>query len=294
MRRNLRKSGGKVMENLGYYDGKYDLIENMTVPFDDRVHYYGDGVYDATCAGNHIIFNLEEHIDRFFNSAGLLQIKIPHTKEELKNILNDMVKKVDGNELFVYWQVTRAVAPRKHIFPDKTAKLWIMIRPSKLGDPKKLLKLLTIEDTRFLHCNIKTLNLIPNVMASQKGELAGCDEIVFHRGERVTECSHSNVNIIKDGKFITPPTDHYILPGIARTHIIKMCKQLEIPVDETPFTVKEMMEADEVIVCSSSNFCLSACEIDGQQVGGKAPELLHKLQEALREEFLVATGQKEA
>ncbi|MDD3174833.1 MAG: aminotransferase class IV [Herbinix sp.] len=282
------------MENLGYYDGKYDLIENMTVPFDDRVHYYGDGVYDATCAGNHIIFNLEEHIDRFYNSAGLLQIQIPHTKEELKNILIEMVNKVDGNELFVYWQVTRAVAPRKHIFPAQAAKLWIMIRPSKLGDPKKRLKLITVEDTRFLHCNIKTLNLIPNVMAAQKGEMAGCDEIIFHRGERVTEGSHCNVHIIKDGKFITPPTDHYILPGIARVHLIKMSKQLGIPVDETTFTVEEMMEADEVVVSSSSNFCLSAYEIDGQKVGGKAPELLHKLQEALMEEFLVATEQKKA
>ena len=282
------------MENLGYYDGKYDLIENMTVPFDDRAHYYGDGVYDATCAGNHIIFNLDEHIDRFYNSAGLLQIKIPHTKEELKKILNEMVNKVDGNELFVYWQVTRAVAPRKHVFPEKAAKVWIMIRPSRLGDPNKLLKLITIEDTRFLHCNIKTINLLPNVMASQKGELAGCDEIIFHRGDRVTECSHSSLHIIKDGKFITPPADHYILPGIARAHLIKMCKQLYIPVDETIFTVKEMMEADEVMISSSSNFCLSAYEIDGQKVGGKAPELLHKLQEALMEEYLVATKQKEA
>ena len=282
------------MENLGYYDGKYDLIENMTVPFDDRAHYYGDGVYDATCAGNHIIFNLDEHIDRFYNSAGLLQIKIPHTKEELKKILNEMVNKVDGNELFVYWQVTRAVAPRKHVFPEQEAKVWIMIRPSRLGDPNKLLKLITIEDTRFLHCNIKTINLLPNVMASQKGELAGCDEIIFHRGDRVTECSHSSLHIIKDGKFITPPTDHYILPGIARAHLIKMCKQLYIPVDETIFTVKEMMEADEVMISSSSNFCLSAYEIDGQKVGGKAPELLHKLQEALMEEYLVATKQKEA
>ncbi|MDF2942768.1 MAG: D-amino acid aminotransferase [Herbinix sp.] len=282
------------MENLGYYDGKYDLIENMTVPFDDRVHYYGDGVYDATCAGNHIIFNLEEHIDRFYNSAELLQIKIPHTKEDLKKILLEMVSKVEGNELFVYWQVTRAVAPRKHVFPEKDAKIWIMIRPSKIGDPKNLLKLITVEDTRFLHCNIKTLNLIPNVMASQKGELAGCDEIIFHRGERVTECSHSNLHIIKDGKFITPPTDHYILPGIARDHLIKMSKQLGIPVEKTIFTLQDMMEADEVIVSSSSNFCLSAYEIDGLKVGGKAPELLHKLQEALMEEYLVATKQKEA
>lgn len=282
-----------VMENLGYYDGKYDLIENMTVPFDDRVHYFGDGVYDATCARNHIIFNLDEHIDRFYNSAGLLEIKIPHTKEELKNILNEMVKKVDGEIHFVYWQVTRGVGPRKHIFPDSPAKLWIMIRPSQIGDPAKRLKLMTIEDTRFLHCNIKTLNLLPNVMASQKGELAGCDEIVFHRGDRVTECSHSSVSIIKDGKFITPPTDHYILPGVARAHLIKMCYKLGIPVDETPFTVKEMMEADEVIVCSSSNFCLSACEIDGLKVGGKAPDLLCKLQDALMEEFLEATNPKE-
>jgi D-alanine transaminase len=281
------------MENLGYYDGKYDLIENMTVPFDDRVHYYGDGVYDATCAGNHIIFNLEEHIERFYNSAGLLQINIPHTKEELKGILNEMVNKVDGNQLFVYWQVTRAVAPRKHLFPDKPAKLWIMIRPSQIGDPEKPLKLITVEDTRFLHCNIKTLNLIPNVMAAQKAELAGCDEVVFHRGERVTECAHSNVHIIKDGKFITPPTDHYILPGIARAHLIKMSKTLGIPVDETVFTVKEMMEADEVIVSSSSNFCLSVCEIDGLKVGGKAPELLHQLQAALMDEYLTATKQKE-
>lgn len=280
------------MENLGYYDGKFDLIENMTVPFDDRVHYYGDGVYDATCAGNHIIFNLEEHIERFFNSAGLLKIQIPHTKEEVKDILNEMVQKVDGDQLFVYWQVTRAVAPRNHAFPDKPAHLWIMIRPSHIGDPDKLLKLITVEDTRFLHCNIKTLNLIPNVMAAQKTIEAGCDECVFHRGERVTECAHSNVSIIKDGKYITPPADHYILPGIARAHLIKMSKILGIPVDETPFTVKEMMEADEVIVSSSSNFCLSACEIDGKPVGGKAPELLHKLQVALMEEYLVYTKQK--
>ncbi len=280
------------MENLGYYDGKYDLIENMTIPFDDRVHYYGDGVYDATCAGNHIIFNLEEHIDRFFNSAALLQIKIPHTKEEVKNILNEMIAKVDGEEHFVYWQATRAVAPRNHKFPEGPSKLWISVRQKKIADMNKPVKLITVEDTRFLHCNIKTLNLIPNVMAAQKAELAGCDEVVFHRGERVTEGAHSNVHIIKDGRFITPPTDHYILPGIARAHLINMCKKLNIPYDETTFTVKELTEADEVIVSSSSCFCLSASEVDGQKVGGKAPELLQRLQEALLDEYLTATLQK--
>ena len=74
-----------MMQTLGYYDGKYDEIDKMVVPFDDRSHYYGDGVYDATCAGNHVIFNLDEHVDRFFNSAALLKIEIPHTKQEVKD-----------------------------------------------------------------------------------------------------------------------------------------------------------------------------------------------------------------
>ncbi|NMC58044.1 MAG: D-amino acid aminotransferase, partial [Candidatus Methanofastidiosa archaeon] len=102
------------MKNLGYYNGEYDLIENMKIPMNDRVCYFGDGVYDATYSRNHNIFALDEHIDRFFNSAGLLQIKIPYTKDELKALLKEMVKKVDSGEQFVYWQVTRGTGMRNH------------------------------------------------------------------------------------------------------------------------------------------------------------------------------------
>ena len=280
------------MENLGYYNGEYDLIENMKIPMNDRVCYFGDGVYDATYSRNHIIFALDEHIDRFFNSAGLLQIKIPYTKEQLKEILNEMVKKVDSDEQFVYWQVTRGTAMRNHAFPpdEVKANIWIVLKPLKIKDMSKKLKLITLEDTRFLHCNIKTLNLLPSVMAAQKTEEAGCDEAVFHRGDRVTECAHSNVSIIKDGILKTAPADNLILPGIARAHLIKMCKRFNIPVSETPFNLKELMEADEVIVTSSGQFCMAACEIDGKPVGGKATEIVKKLQDALLNEFLEATN----
>ncbi|MBA5849903.1 D-amino acid aminotransferase [Clostridium sp. cel8] len=279
------------MKNLGYYNGKYDLIENMQIPMNDRVCYFGDGVYDATYSRNHVIFALDEHIDRFFNSAGLLKIKIPYTKSELKELLKDMVKKVDDGEQFVYWQVTRGTGMRNHIFPDNNVKanIWIMLKPMKIKDMSQKLKLITVEDTRFLHCNIKTLNLLPSVMAAQKANEAGCEEAVFHRGNRVTECAHSNVSIIKDGIFKTAPADNLILPGIARAHIIKMCKRFNIPVDETAFTLDELMDADEVIVTSSGQFCMAASEIDGKPVGGKAPEIVKKLQDALLEEFLEET-----
>lgn len=280
------------MKNLGYYNGEYGLLEEMKIPMNDRVCYFGDGVYDATYSRNHVIFALDEHIERFFNSAGLLRIKIPYSKEELKEILKDMVKKVDCGEQFVYWQVTRGTAMRNHAFPDTPANLWITLKPANIKDMSEKAKLITLEDTRFLHCNIKTLNLLPSVIAAQKTEEAGCQEAVFHRGDRVTECAHSNVSIIKDGIFKTAPADNLILPGIARVHIIKMCKKFEIPVNETAFTLKELMEADEVVVTSSGQFCITACEIDGKPVGGKAPEIIKKLQDALLNEFLEETKEE--
>ena len=90
------------MENLGYYNGKFGPLEEMMVPMNDRVCYFGDGVYDATYSRNGVIFALDEHIDRFFNSAGLLRIELPCTKDEMKDILNDMVSKVDSGNNFVY------------------------------------------------------------------------------------------------------------------------------------------------------------------------------------------------
>lgn len=279
------------MDNLGYYNGKYGLLEEMTVPMNDRACYFGDGVYEATDCRNHVIFALDEHVDRFFNSAGLLKIKIPYTKDELKGILKDMVKKVDCGEQFVYWQVTRGTGMRNHIFPSKDvpANIWIALRPSSVNYMSEKIKLITLEDTRFLHCNIKTLNLLPNVMAAQKAEESGCQEIIFHRGDRVTECAHSNVSIIKDGILKTAPTDNLILPGIARARLVKMCKSFNIPVNETAFTLKELMEADEVIITCSGQFCITASEIDGRSVGGKAPEIVKKLHEALVNEFLEET-----
>ena len=284
------KKGDGVLKNLGYYNGNYGEIEEMSIPMNDRVCYFGDGVYDATYSRNYKVFALDEHIDRIYNSASLLNINITETKDEMKAILQEMVDKMDSGENFVYWQVTRGTAKRNHAFPEnEKTNLWITISPKDIVDTYKKIKLITMEDTRFFHCNIKTLNLIPSVMASEKAKQAGCDETVFHRGERVTECAHSNVHIIKDGAFVTAPTDNLILPGIARAHLIRACKKLGIPVSEVPYTVDELMNADEIIVSSSGSLCLAAEEIDGKRVGGKAPELLKKLQDEVLREFIEET-----
>ena len=280
------------MKNLGYYNGKLGEIEEISIPMGDRVCFFGDGIYDATYSRNYKIFALNDHVDRFFNSANLLQIKLPCTKEALKKLLNELVRKMDTAENFVYFQATRGTdAVRNHTFTDEAqANLWVNIYPRKIVDVYKKVKLITLEDTRFFHCNIKTLNLIPAVMASRKAEEMGCNETVLHRNGGVTECAHSNVHIFKDGVFITAPTDNLILPGIARKHLIAACGRLGIPVQERPYTVQELAAADEIMISSAGSLCLAAQELDGKPCGGKAPQLLKTLQDEVLREFLEETN----
>lgn len=279
------------MKTLGYYNGKYDEIDKIMIPMSDRSHWFGDGVYDATCARNYKIMAIDEHVDRFFNSARLLNINLGFTKEYLKDLLNELVQKLDDDELFVYWQATRGGnGLRSHNYDkEQKANLWITICPEEITDKDKEYKLTSMEDTRFLHCNIKTLNLIPSVVAYQHAKENNCDETVFHRGDIVTECAHSNVHIIKDKKFITHPADEYILPGIARAHLLKACKVLNIEVEERPFTVDELINADEVIVSSSGDLCIRATEFEGKAVGKKDNDTFNRLKEYIYQEWLECT-----
>lgn len=279
------------MKELAYYDGQVGTPEEVMIPFNDRVHFFGDGVYEATLGGNHKVFLLQDHLDRFYSSARALEIRIPMEKQELGALLTDLLSKVEGTTHFVYWQVTRGVDVRNHTYSDNMmGKLWVSIRPFAMQDPEKDIAVITKEDTRFLHCDIKTLNLLPSVMASQDAKRAGVGETVFHRGEIVTECSHSNISILKDGVFISHPNDNFILRGIAKTHMIAACYRLGIQVLERPFTLAELKDADEIIVTSSSNFYRYVTKVDGILAGGKDPETRRLLQKAVIDEFLEYTG----
>lgn len=291
----------ELLKNLGYYNGKYDTIDKISIPMTDRVCWFGDGVYEATPARNGVIFCLDEHIDRFFNSAEFVKIKIPYSKNELKLLLQSMVSKVDvsetDGEALIYWQITRgADIPRAHAFPkDCPARLWITVTPRRLPDVHREASVISHEDIRFFICNIKTLCLLPNVLASEEAARVGAEECIFYRPEangiknRVTEGSHSNVHCIKDGVLYTAPLDNLILPGIARKNIIKCCKNLEIPVKEEPFSLDFLRSADEVIFSSSSNLCIVATALDGKPIGGKARTLLRELQDALLNDYLSKT-----
>ena len=269
------------MRDLAYYNGKITAIDDMMIPANDRGFYFGDGIYEAAMVFDHKIFALQDHLDRMFNSAAMLRIELPYTKEEVGALLTDLVQKLESSCQFLYWQATRGTSPRNHLFPGEgvSSNLYVYSKPWNGVQMSDEYRLISIPDTRFYHCNIKTLNLIPNVMAAQQASEAGCNETVFVRDGYVTECSHSNISMVKDGVFITHPLDNLLLPGTERKHIIRWCVELGIPVEERAFTLEELYTADEILVTSTSHPSMRAMELNKRAVGMKNPELIQKLRD---------------
>ena len=273
------------MERVGYYNGVIGAIEELKVPFLDRAAFYGDGVYDATMARDGVMLYIEDHLDRFFNSMRLVRFEPNFAREQLRAELQRVVDLAEARDNCVYWQVTRGTAPRKHEFPDTEPNLWIMVFPDPFSDPSQAIDVASFEDKRYSYCNVKTLNLLPNVLAAQNAADHGAEEAVFVRDGYVTESAHSNIHILKDGTLVTHPADEHILPGIARKHLIAMCGELGIPVEERLYTLDELKAADEVIVSSSSAFAIRVAHVDGKPVGGKDPATFARLADALAQEF---------
>lgn len=279
------------MKDIAYYNGQIGEIMEIKAPITDRGFYFGDGVYEAVYCRNKIPFALSDHLDRLENSLSLLRIPMPMPRAELDHLICSLIEKLNTDALlFCYFQVTRGNDYRHHSFPENaTPSLMIMIRQTELDNITTPIKLISMLDTRFLHCNIKTLNLLPNVLAVQKAKEAGGEESVFYRDGFVTEGAHSNIAMFKDGIFITPPLSERILAGITRKHCLALCQALSIPTKEQDFTLSELLQADEIMILSSGCWAAPVSYIDDKPVGGKASELLLRLQTAYTNKFETET-----
>lgn len=280
------------MEAVGYYNGTFGLPEEIEAPILDRAFYFGDGCYDATYLVNNKILFLEDHLDRFYNSMRLLRINPPCDRQKMAEILYQVADMYDGDTGFLYMQCSRGTGRRNHAFtPDMKSNLMIFLEPASLTPPEKTFKVVTAEDKRFLYCNIKTLNLLPNVLEVTKAQEAGADELIFHRGNIVTEMGHSNVSMIVGDKYVIHPFDDKILPGVAaKRHLCVLAESAGLTAVEREFSVTELMNADEVIISSSGTLCNRIVSVDGIPVGGKADQAFKALQKAAWDELKAYCG----
>lgn len=262
--------------------------DDVSIDPEDRGYQFGDGIYEVVRAYNGTYFCLDEHVDRLFKSAEKIEMAIPHTKEEIKSLMKDILKenKVDTGNL--YMQVTRGIAsPRNHTYPDGS------VLPTVTGtttivprDDEKIetgIKTIIQEDIRWLRCDIKSISLLGNIMLKHEAHKQNVDEAILHRDGVVTECSASNVAIVKDGVVHTHPDSNLILPGVTKIVWLQCAKELGIPVKEEPFTLEELKGADEVFCSSSTIEVMPIIEIDGEQVGdGKRGEITKRLADAYK------------
>lgn len=291
------------MKDAAYYNGKITTIDEMMIPMNDRAVYFGDGVYDVAYVQGGKMFLIDEHIDRFYRSCKMVRIDFPYERESLKQIFADLISRLDDPycDAIIYWQTSRGTANRNHCFPKGIkANLLAYVKPKKITDLDKRMKLVTCKDIRYTICNVKTICLLPNVMAAQAAVDSGCDEAVQIRDilitadgrelrNVVTEGAHTNIHIVKDGRLITAPLENYVLPGIARMHCIQLCKEHNIDVEERYITRDELFDADEILVSSTTTLVRAACELDGKPVGGKNELFVDNLQKWYVEKIAEAT-----
>ncbi|MGI2311675.1 D-amino-acid transaminase [Staphylococcus cohnii] len=258
--------------------------QDAKVPYNDRGYVFGDGIYEYIRTYNNNIFTAKPHFERLIRSAKEIGLELKYNVDELTELIQELLAAngvVNGG---VYIQVTRGAAPRDHAFPTPSVEANVMAFTKTYERPYKLLEeginAITTEDIRWLRCDIKSLNLLGNVLAKERAVKYKAQEAIQHRGDIVTEGSSSNVYAIKAGEIYTHPVNNYILNGITRMVIKDIAEEKGIPFNEGTFTVDFLRNADEIIVSSTSIEVMPVVKLDGEQVGdGEVGPVTKSLQE---------------
>ncbi len=273
------------------WDDKIVEREEVRIDFEDRGYQFGDGVYEVVRFYNHTYFCLDEHVDRFFSSAEKIEMRVPHSKDEIKDLLLELLKESEINTGNVYIQMTRGNAsPRNHTYPSQD------IRPLLTGSItvaerntlqlQSGMKTIIQDDIRWLKCDIKMISLLGNIMLKHEAHKQNADEAILHRDNIVTECSSSNVAIVKNGTIYTHPDGNLILPGITKLVWIACAKQLNIPVIEEPFTTDDLLNADEVFCSSTTMEVMPVNQVDDHAFNvSKNDSIVRQLQACYKQEI---------
>lgn len=274
------------MIDYAFYNGKFSTYDEASVPLHDRSIFFGDGVYDVILGYNGSLFQLREHLDRFFVNANAVSIPVNFDKDYIENIISELISKSKPEGRFtVYIQLSRSSLRRSHVYDNTNDSKLLITVCASADSGKNEIALVSCEDIRYKMCNIKTINLLPSVMAANYANSHEADEAVFVRNGIVTECSHSNLFILKNGVLFTHPADKYILNGIMRQNFIKLAEDIRIPTAEKEFTLDSLKNADEVFITSTTAFAKRCVSLDGVSLPLRQQNVAKRLTSMLKKRF---------
>ena len=259
------------MPNITYIDGKYLNYEDSKIHINDRGYHFGDAIYEVIVFNKNIFYDFDGHIQRLFKSLKSLEIEFSLSSSSLKIIINNLIRLNKADIGSVYIQVSRGVAERNHSFHGLNIKPILAIIVSKKSNIENNLngvKAITLNDNRWSRPDIKTTQLLPNVLAKTLANKNNAYESIFIDDEGfVTEGSSSNIWVLnKENHLITRNLDGKILSGITRNSISLFAKKNNIKVVEKKFTKIELYNAKEVFLTSASSFIMPIVQIDDQNI----------------------------
>jgi len=277
-----------------YLNGKFIPDSEATIPVTDRGFIFGDGVYEVIRVIDGRLFREKEHLDRLKEGLAGLQINVK--PDQLQSLSNNMHDLLDRNSLLkgeatLYLQITRgAASPRTHTFPEPEVEPTIFLSTTPFIPHRDLHEsgtdAITLPDLRWARCHLKTVNLLPNILARQQAVDAGVDSAVMIRDGMITESPNANIFGVRQGILYTYPDSPYILSGITRQLVFELAEELSIPVKTIPILEKDLFDLDELFFSGTTTDIQPVVEIDGKQLGGGKPgDIVRRIQKAFRQEL---------
>lgn len=265
------------MSRIAYVNGRYMPHRSASVHIEDRGYQFADGVYEVIAVWDGRPVDLAGHFDRLEQGLAELSIPMPASRPVLAHILKETVRRNGVHYGIVYLQVNRGTAPRLHTWQPS-------IKPSVVATARRMpgirrevmeegVKVISVPDIRWKRRDIKTVGLLPNVLAKQKAHQAGCYEVFqVDDAGMVTEAGASNAWIVDaDGRLVTRPLGHELLPGITRATLIRLAREAGIEVDERAFSLEEARRAREAFVSGTTAFVTPVVQIDDAVIGNGKP-----------------------
>ncbi len=260
---------------IAWLNGRLFPLSEAAISVDDRGYQFADGVYEVLRVYHGHLFAFREHFARLVSSARAILLEPPLSEVDLMGICQDLIDRNGQQEAEIYLQLTRGVAPRSlHIATGVTPSLLVAIKPPRLVASELRqhgVSMITSNDDRWAHCDIKTTALLANVLALARANHAGAYEPLFVRDGFVTEGASSNFFLACGGSLVTAIADWRILPGITRHFVLQLAQGLGIPLEERDIPQQELAEAEEAFLTSTFREVLPVTRIDARPVGDGRP-----------------------
>ncbi len=264
------------MSRIAYVDGRYVPHRHASVHIEDRGFQFADGVYEVVAVIGGRRFDEPRHLDRLERSLGEIDIVMPMSRAALACVMDEVVRRNRVDDGILYLQVTRGSAPRDHAWRDGASPIVVMTARRQLPPPAQAVEVgvavITTPDQRWRRNDIKSVALLGNVLGKQKARRAGAYETwMIDDAGLVTEGTSTNAWIVVGGRIVTRPLGPEILGGITRAAVLDVARELQIAVDERPFSVAEAGAADEAFLTSTTAYVLPVTRIDDTTVGTGKP-----------------------